>query len=430
MPAPIQPDPTSHHARASLSEHGGLGRPPRLKKDSKMADGTRVDDPGLYNRTPAIAAMAMMTNLGALTMLLTPAVIASYASEGHFSAAQASTLTSAELAGMTAAVLLTSLILNQIDRRRWVTFGLLIAAAAHLASIFAEGYPLLLVARTIAGTGIGVVYTVAVGALAATALPDRNFGFAITANQLAATSVLAVCSWIGLNHGHGPTLSVILAFTLLTGLGIPWFPRRAPAPAAATDATDAFRTPSSIIPGLLGLLGMFMFLLGVGMVWPIVGLIAQSHGITSSVVGSALALAGIGGIGAGLLVSTLGTRFGRLFPLCIGSLGIAAAMLLLIITYDNWMLLFVAPVIMFFWIFSIPYYLGAMSGLDSTGRLAVLSSAMMPFGLAAGQMLATSIVRGSNYAPTITISAALFVAGLAAIMFGLIAGSGRKKPGP
>jgi predicted MFS family arabinose efflux permease len=365
----------------------------------------------------------MMTNLGPLTMLITPAMIVSYTGNGNFSAGQAATLTAAELAAMTAVMLLTSAIIHRIDRRRWVALGLFIAASAHLASIFISAYPLLLGTRFVAGIGIGVVYTVAVAALSATAQPDRNFGVSVTANQLAATAVLAICSWVGLNHGHGTTLTVVLVFTLLAALGIPWFPRCAPALTTTKGTHNVAARYTGMLPGLIGLGGMSLFLLGVGMVWPVVGLIAQSHGISSSTVGSALALAGLGGIGAGLLVSALGARLGRIIALVIGSLGIAAGVLLLLVTYDDWALMAVAPIIMFFWMFNIPYYLGAMSVLDGSGRLPVIGSAMAPLGLAVGQAITATIVHGSNYTPTIVVSGALFVAALTAVVIGLTAGS-------
>jgi MFS transporter, DHA1 family, inner membrane transport protein len=130
---------------------------------------------------------------------------------------------------------------------------------------------------------------------------------------------------------------------------------------------------------VLGLIGMFLFLVAVGEVWPMVGPIAQSHGVGAAAVGSALAIAGLAGIGAGLLVSLIGSRFGRLMPLIVGTLGLACAMLTLLVASDGRSLVLSTSLIMFFWIFSIPYYLGSQSALDPSGRLAVLSSAMMPF---------------------------------------------------
>lgn len=371
-----------------------------------------------YNGLPAIASMVAMSNLGALTMLMTPAFIAGYLSSGRLSNTEASTLTSVELAGMTVAVILSSLVIARGDRRVCLAVGLLIAALGHLASILVVSYPVLVIVRTLAGVGVGKAYTVAVAALSATRLPDRNFGIAITSNQLSVTLLLALLSWIGLDQGYRVVIGVVLAFTLLMGLGIGWFPRAAPVHAAAVPARGT-QASSSILPGVLGLVGMFLFLVAVGQVWPIVGPIAQSHGIGAAAVGSALAIAGLAGIGAGLLVSLIGSRFGRLVPLIVGTVGLACAMLTLLIASDGQSLVTSTSLIMFFWIFSIPYYMGSQSALDPSGRLAVLSSAMMPFGLAAGQALASSMTPGIAYSSTIISSAITFGLALATTLFGI-----------
>ncbi len=90
-----------------------LGESASLLDD--IGGAARAGEHETYNRATTIAAMALMTNLGALTMLPTPVVIADYASGGRLNAAQASMLTSAELGGMTAAVLLMPLVLARID---------------------------------------------------------------------------------------------------------------------------------------------------------------------------------------------------------------------------------------------------------------------------------------------------------------------------
>jgi hypothetical protein len=51
-----------------------------------------------------------------------------------------------------------------------------------------------------------------------------------------------------------------------------------------------------------------------------------------------------------------------------------------------------AILLMTFWIFSVPYYLGALAAMDESGRLVTMSMAMQTFGLAAGQALAAWLV--------------------------------------
>ncbi|MEQ5840089.1 MFS transporter [Paraburkholderia acidicola] len=391
-----------------------LFNPPRVPREQS----TELELSTRYNGLPAIASMVAMSNLGALTMLMTPAFIAGYLSSGRLNNSEASTLTSVELAGMTVAVILTSLLIARVDRRACLAVGLLTAALGHLATIFVDAYPALVITRIVAGVGVGIAYTVAVAALSATRLPDRNFGIAITSNQLSVTLLLALLSWIGLDQGYRVVIGVVLAFTLLMGLGIGWFPRVAPL-RAANDSDGRAHASSSTLPGVLGLAGMFLFLVAVGEVWPFVGPIAQSHGVGAAAVGSALAIAGLAGIGAGSFVSLIGSRFGRLVPLIFGTVGLACAMLTLLGASDGKSLVLSTSLIMFFWIFSIPYYLGSQSALDPSGRLAVLSSAMMPFGLAAGQALVNSMIRGTGFSSTILASVVTFGLALVFTLLGI-----------
>ena len=70
--------------------------------------------------------------------------------------------------------------------------------------------------------------------------------------------------------------------------------------------------------------------------------------------------------------------------------------------------------LIFFWAFNIPYYLGLLSELDPTGRLAVATSAMIPFGMAAGQAAAGPVILWWGFR-TLTMT------GAGAVLAGLIA---------
>lgn len=364
-----------------------------------------------YDRPVSLAAMISMTNLGAMTMLLTPALVAGYLSSGWISKAEASSLTAIELTGMSAAVVLTSLAISRIDRRLFLSAGLLIAALGHFSSALATTYHFLLASRAIAGVGIGITYAIAVAAVARTRTPDRSFGFAITANQLSVTLVLWVLSWRSWGQGHSGAMYVLLGFTLLTSCGIWWFPG---GKSGAKSAGEIARQKSvSGIAGTLGLLGMFLFLLGIGGVWPFVGEIARANRIGPEAVGYALATAGFGGIGGGLLVSLIGLRFGRVWPIILGTSALATAILALTQAADPIALAICATSIMVFWIFCVPFYLGVLSTADLEGRFAVLSSAAMPFGLAAGQALANALNAERGYSLHVFVSTILLLAAVA-----------------
>jgi MFS transporter, DHA1 family, inner membrane transport protein len=364
-----------------------------------------------YDRPTPLAAMISMTNLGAMTMLLTPALVAGYISSGTLGQAQASSLTATELAGMSAAVVLTTLVISRIDRKRFLAWGLLIAAVGHLSSALAPTYHLLLASRALAGVGIGISYAIAVAALSRTREPDRNFGLAITTNQLTVTLIMWILSLHFVGNGYIGGMYVLFGVTLVTACGIFWFPRDTTESLAPKMIVSGERSTSAIA-GILGLLGMFLFLIAIGGVWPFVSGIASSHGIFPNDIAYALRAAGFGGIGGGLLVALVGLRFGRALPTIVGTLGIAAAMLALCFISNRVELAICVSSIMLLWIFSIPYYLGTLSSADVEGRFAMLSSGAMPFGLAAGQAIASTLNGGKNYSMQVTISSLIIVAAL------------------
>jgi predicted MFS family arabinose efflux permease len=374
-------------------------------------DSSTVDVAG-YDRPKALVAMISMTNLGAMTMLLTPALVADYIRSGWIGKSEASSLTATELTGMSIAVVLTSLVISRIDRKLALAIGLFIAAAAQLSSALATTYHVLLASRAIAGFGVGLTYAIAVAAVSRTRVPDRNFGLAITTNQLAVTLMLWIFSWRALGQGYRGAMYVLFIFTVLTALGIWWFPRRA-SKGALHPANSHDAPSSSGIAGGLVLLGMFLFLVGIGGVWPFVSEIAHAHGIGSDAVAFALATSGLGGIGGGLLVSLIGLRYGRIMPLILGTLVLATAMLALTGIGNRIELTVCATSIMALWIFCVPYYLGVLSTADTAGRFAVLSSGAMPFGLAAGQAMANEFVAGRSYSTQVIGASLLLLTALA-----------------
>lgn len=368
-----------------------------------------------YGRPASLAAMISMTNLGAMTMLLTPALVAGYISSGRLGQAQASSLTATELTCMSVAVVLTTFVISRIDRKRFLAWGLLIAALGHLSSALAPSYHLLLASRALAGAGVGISYAIAVAALSRTREPDRSFGLAITTNQLTVTLVLWILSLHFVGKGYVGGMYVLLGVTLVTACGIFWFPRDT-TEVAAPDMIASGERSTSAIAGVLGLLGMFLFLIAIGGVWPFVSEIAGARGIASEDIAYALRAAGFGGIGGGITVSLVGLRFGRSLPTIVGTLGMATTMLTLCFISNRVELAICVSLIMMFWIFSIPYYLGTLSIADLEGRFAMLSSGAMPFGLAAGQAIASMLNAEKNYSIQVTMSSLVIVTALMATL--------------
>jgi len=171
---------------------------------------------------------------------------------------------------------------------------------------------------------------------------------------------------------------------------------------------------------------MFLLATGLGLKWPVVGQIAAANGVAPGTVATGFSVAGLGGVAGAVASASLATRFGRLLPLIVGTLG----MLLALVLVGTNLFVMAAILTMFFWAFALPYYLGLVAEIDATGRVAVFTSAMIPFGMAAGQMAAGPLeVIGGFSAVTVAGNLVLVLA-LASISWAMRSITLVRKPRP
>jgi predicted MFS family arabinose efflux permease len=348
--------------------------------------------------------MILASNPGSFTMITTPLLLTAFIQGGDLTAAQATTLGAGELGGMSAASLVAAMLVGQFDRRMLVAAGLVLALVGHVLSISVHDYMPILLARVLAGFGVGTMFTVAVASLAGLANPDRAFGFSMTTNQVATLVLMGVLAGVGTGRGAAPIVLTIAVASALMGLAIPFIPGRPPANAAQAALSPAGKS-MTLAPAVLALCGTLTFSLGIGAVWPLVGQIGRARGVAGEVVDATIAMAGFAAIAGGLVAAAIGARFGRIPVLALCMICLAAAMLLMRagLPAGDFQLLVLA--MMFFWPLSIPFYLGTLAALDPNGRLAALSGAMLPGGMALGQSLAAGLVSNGDFGQVVTIGA-------------------------
>ena len=358
-------------------------------------DTLAVDPPELlanetarYNRPSAIAAMITVTNPGAFSIIAAPLLLSAFVRGGR-AAAQASTLCAGELAGMTTAALVTALLVARLDRRLLIAAGLGLALLGHAMSIVVPQFGAMLVARAVAGFGVGIMFTTGVAGLAGLTNPERAFGFSMTTNQVATFVLMMVVTLLGSQASPVETIVTIAVLTAALGVAIPFIPRRAPS--AASGATGTARS-IGFAPPLFATIGLLAFSAAIGAVWPLVGQIGLHRGIAPSLVDGTIAFAGVGAILGGLTAASMGLRFGRqpILLLCIVCL--VGAMIILHSSFAAGGYRAAVLTMLFFWPLAIPYLLGTLAFLDPAGRWAALSGAMIPCGMALGGGLAAAIV--------------------------------------
>jgi predicted MFS family arabinose efflux permease len=324
--------------------------------------------------------VSLLTNPAAVVAIIAPAIVNAWVAGGRLPLSSASIVSAAELAGMTVALLLGPTYVMSRRPRTLALLTILVAVAAHAMSLFVDGAWPLGAARVVAGASEGMLYAIAVAALAGSAAPDRAFGVMITVNHVASSVLLALIAWIALRGvQEGPVLLVALA-VLLASPFVALLPRPSNAQATQPGAVRSGAPRWALATN--GVTGVFLLSCGFGIVWPLIGQMAHARALPPAAVASGLSLGGVGGIVGGFVAALIGVRFGRNLPIALGSFAFAAAL-----ASPMHPLPFgaVAFAIMFFWTWCLPYYLGLVSQFDRSGRLAVVTTSMIPCGIAAGQ---------------------------------------------
>lgn len=347
-------------------------------------------------RWGAVYTMIMLANPGATTGTITPVIVDAFVAHGRVTLSAAVGSGAAQMAGMGLSLLLTAVVIRRLNRRMAAALALLIACIANLASGGSADFPLLLALRFLVGAGTGVCYSIAIASIVASANVARNFGYSVAANQISGIVLLTILPALTLWGGLPAVMATLATFTLFCGITLAWLPARTTAPAEERQGTsDSVTRSAPSTAAIRGLLSMFLLAAAFGACWPIVGRIAAAGHVSNTEIVTGFALAGYGGVIGGFASAFLGPRLNRRLILILGATGFAASLLLQGVPHINFAL--AAITLMFFCTFNIPNYLSLVASIDASGRLAIIMTALMQLGMAAGQAAVAAAGKAASF---------------------------------
>jgi predicted MFS family arabinose efflux permease len=359
-------------------------------------------------RWGAVYAMIMLANPGATTGTITPVIVDAFVAHGRVTLSEAVGLGAAQMAGMGLALLGTALLIKRLNRRMTAALALFIACIANLWSSSSADFPLLLALRVLVGAGTGVCYSIAVVSIVASANVARNFGYSVAANQISGILLLTILPALTIWGGVPAAMVTLAIFTLFCGVTLSWLPAHAIAPTEERQgASSSVIRSAPPIAALRGLLSMFLLAAAFGACWPIVGRIAVAGHVTNSEIVTGFALAGYGGVVGGFVSAFLGPRLSKRLILILGSTGFAASLLLQVVPHVSFALAAIA--LMFFCTFNIPNYLSLVAEIDGSGRLAIVMTALMQLGMAAGQAAVAAAGKGVSFVDVAVAATAMAI---------------------
>lgn len=359
------------------------------------------------------AGLALLATAGFFYVNIMSAIVDGLVTGLGFSNPEAGMVGAANIYGASAGSFIAVLLVRRLSWRSALVVLLTLLVLLDLVSLVVQSAPLLTGVRALhglfGGMAVGVTYSV----MARTRSPDRAFGMLLLVQfGLGGLGVMFLPTLVP-RYGTSVlflSLAALSAFALLVTFLLPRL--------AGTDS-NARRDPSPLTlsarnTAAITLLALFLFQAGNMALTAFIIRLGEHFLLDRGFIGQALGWSTWIGASGAVLVIVMGTRFGRLRPLCLATL-ITLAGTAAFFRSDIAAVFFVANVgTTITWSFVVPYLFGMLSRLDHSGRLATLGGFVSKLGLASGPLFAGYILRSNDFIPLITAAiVALALAGVA-----------------
>ncbi|WP_035036310.1 MFS transporter [Caulobacter sp. AP07] len=316
-------------------------------------------------RFAAAAAGACAANA---TWWMQPILIGYLITNASLSAPLAGLLVSAEMAALAATSALIVRFAPHWEFRKTGLLGMGLAIIASIATLGLHQFVPLLIARCLAGAGVGAALVVSNRVVAGFDDPDKAFARINVVNLIFGALIVGLAPLL---HGVSVTdpYAAILLALLALSVAMALLPKLRPPAANPEQAVGAPVGPLVVGPALVALMAITLIVgISSGTLWAFYGIIGGQAGLSVAQVDGAISLAIVAAIAGSAIGGLIGVRFGRLAPvlaaLAIMTIGISmlashpSAAGFRVATCANLAALY----------FVLPYVFGAAAALDTSGR--------------------------------------------------------------
>ncbi|MFQ6851844.1 MFS transporter [Streptomyces sp. 35M1] len=347
----------------------------------------------MSSRPGAAWPLVAVFTAGYLASYLLPTVVGRLSAHLGLSPAQAGLVGSALLLSSAGAGFALAGRVERFGARTPARAGLVLAAVGYGCAALAGSVPLVVLGVMVGGFGSGTATAVAASGIAARRNPHRTSSLGLL--TVSATAGVLYLTIPHLGGGHRLPFAAIALVALLV-----W-----PATARLDGARTAEETSSPVtgrLPhrrsGLVLAGGMLVWSMAQNALWGVSSRIGVVQaGLSEVTVGAVFAAA----LGAGLLGVTgaglLGARIGRAVPIGLGTVVIAASIVLSSSARDLGS--FATGEIMWNTVYPVvlSYLIGLAASLDVRGRWAVLAGSASSVGVACGPLLGSVLSEEAGY---------------------------------
>lgn len=358
------------------------------------------------NSQRSLFAIIFLSVIGPCVFIVQPGYIQGLVEYLGFSEPLAAQVASWEMWGIAVSTLILIAIAGSVSWRQLMVVFVLLCAVGNFLSIGQTDYDTLKWLRFLTGLGSGGIISLTFTMAGLTARADRNFAAIIVAVLTYGAIVMWAMPMLYQTIGMRGLL-IFWGIFCLSGL----FVIRDLPDSGAAHANHSKSYDYNQLLRYLTLIAILVFNIGIGIVWAYLFLVGLETGMPEQGVANVLMISQLFGIAGALFVVFNETRFGRLWPLLLGIIGIAVSIYLLlgdVSRRDFWLAVCGFNLL---WNLVMPYTLSTAGDFDAQGRTVVYAIAMQMVGLAVGPYLAAKFFETGGFdAVNISAVAAFLIA--------------------
>ncbi|MEW6597668.1 MAG: hypothetical protein AB1429_09250 [Pseudomonadota bacterium] len=302
--------------------------------------------------------------------------------------------------------------------RIWGAGACIALAAANLGCLSATGVGLIAL-RAAAGAAGGVLLWITTGLTtrhpAAVRLSALFFGSSALTQAALAAVIPVFAPFFGANAG----LVLLAGLALLSLPLVLCFPHALPDLAKSAPGQGALSRA-----GGFGLLATFLLMAGIVGLWVFIDQLGRAYGVAKQTVALAIAASLAAQVAGAGLVGWIGPRISPPFGLAVVGLALIACVGAL--AFDRHVASYVSGTLAvgFLWPCAMVMFVPLLIRLDPTRRAAMLLPGVQLLGSGAGPVVTGAFARSAELSPVLAAAAALFGAGVLAILAAVVAQRG------
>lgn len=362
---------------------------------------------------PARFVLSILQSAGILYAALSPVIVSGLAQLPTFTPESAGYVFSANMAGTAVGGLIAVLLVQHLRWRRTSVLLLTLLIALDFFSTLTNEVNYLYTLRFAHGVTGGLLIGVALSVISRQINPERTLSICIMLQLIVAGALTAVLT--PLLDTVGPP-AIWFSLIGLSVLGLALMPLLGEYPVAPVMVnSDGSRRRAPWIFVIPIMVALWLYQAGEMAAFAYVIEIGLAHGFAVGFVGTVVATSLWSGGPGALFVTWWSTRSGRLLPLLISLMMMAASVALLTMPAAPAFLLANVGFGICFGI-SFPYLMGVAAELDNTGQMGSVAAFAGNLGLASGPMAAGYLASDGQYGFVLVFAvAAIVVAGLLAV---------------